>query len=68
MKPISNTAYALLEPAGFGRALLVNMKRCTTQHIRGMSNNIYDILLHCGTGGFLGLANSDIPLVSLGMT
>lgn len=66
MQVVPADAYAHLEAAGFWRAFVVNFKRATTQHVRSMDNNIFDVLLHGGTGLFLGAANGAVELKTLG--
>ena len=61
-RPIDPCQYALLKPAGFWRALGVNIKRAATQHTRTMSLNFYDVFLHTGTGIFIGAANGIVDL------
>lgn len=62
-KPIDPRAYAELRPAGFFRALRVNVKRAAIQHARNMNVNLFDMLLHVGTGAFLGVANGAVSYV-----
>ena len=67
-KPISPAAYSLLSPAGFFRALFVNMKRSAIQHTRALSNNIFDICLHFLTGYLLGSVYGEVTLSTVAAT
>ena len=61
-KPIDVDAYARLRPAGFWRCLVVCTKRAATQHFRNLTVALFDVILHCGTGAFLGAASGAISL------
>ena len=63
-KPIDPRAYAELRPAGFFRALRVNVKRAAIQHVRNMNINLFDMLLHVVTGAFLGGSNGPVSQLS----
>jgi len=65
VEPIDVDAYMLLRPAGFWRCLNVCTKRAATQHTRSLTVALFDVLLHCGTGAFLGAASGTINLTSL---
>lgn len=68
VEPIDVDAYMLLRPAGFWRCLNVCTKRAATQHTRSLTVALFDVLLHCGTGAFLGAASGTINLTSLAQT
>ena len=67
-EPINVDAYMSLRPAGFWRCLVVCTKRAATQHTRSLMVALFDVILHCGTGAFLGAASGTISLKSLAQT
>ena len=68
VKPIDPLAYEALKPAGFRRCFVVCAKRAFIQHKRSSAVFAFDIMLHCGTGAFLGLASGETHLASLAQT
>jgi hypothetical protein len=44
----------------------VLVKRAMTQHLRGGLLNVFDLVLHGGTGMFLGFASGVVDFQSLG--